>query len=201
MSRLLGQLKKVLICSACILSVTGCRLAPAASRTATLSAKNPFFGTERFRLRELSQKHRRRSFVKRKSDCYNSFMADTKVILLIEDEPLLSNLLRQRFERENFKVIVAEDGEKALAILKNTKPDLILLDIILPKMSGFELMEKLKDDPTLQSAPIVIVSNLGQESDIERGEMLGAIGYFVKAKLSIEDLVHQVTSFLQGSSS
>jgi DNA-binding response OmpR family regulator len=124
-------------------------------------------------------------------------MTDQKTILIVEDETLLANLLRQRFERDGYRVILARDGEEALRILKETKPDLILLDIILPKISGFELMEKLKSDPAFPAAPIVIVSNLGQESDIERGEMLGAIGYFVKAKLSIEELVQQVRNFLE----
>ena len=125
-------------------------------------------------------------------------MPDQKVILLVEDEPLLGNLLRQRLEREAFKVLLAHDGEEALQVLRDNKPDLILLDIILPKVSGFELMEKLKSDPAFKKAPIIVVSNLGQESDIERGQQLGAVGYFVKAKLSIEELVEQVKAFFEG---
>ncbi|MBI4034173.1 MAG: response regulator [Candidatus Brennerbacteria bacterium] len=119
-----------------------------------------------------------------------------KTILLVEDEPLLANLLRQRLEKEGFKVILATDGEEGLKILKTSQPNLILLDIILPKLSGFELMERLKTDPDFGKSPIVIISNLGQESDVERGRVLGAIGYFVKAKMSIEDLVKRVKSFL-----
>ena len=119
-----------------------------------------------------------------------------KTILLIEDEPLLANLLKQRLEKENFKVIHVLDGEEGLRTLKSLHPDLILLDIILPKLSGFEVMERLKNDPTFGESPIVIISNLGQESDLERGRVLGAIGYFVKAKTSIEDLIKKVKSFL-----
>jgi DNA-binding response OmpR family regulator len=126
-------------------------------------------------------------------------MSDTGLILLVEDEPLLANLLRQRLEREGFTVVLGKDGEEALKILKEKKPDLILLDIILPKISGFELMERLKDDPSFQRAPIVIISNLGQERDVEKGQSLGAIGYFVKAQVSIEDLVLQVKEFLKGA--
>ena len=120
-------------------------------------------------------------------------------ILIVEDEPLLGNLLRQRLEREGFKVTLARDGEEALNVLREMTPNLILLDIILPKISGFELMEKINSDPTLASnkAPIVIISNLGQESDVARGQTLGAIGYFVKAQLSIEDLVGRVKEFFQ----
>lgn len=123
-------------------------------------------------------------------------MDNPKKILLVEDELILSNLLRQRLEKENFQVIVAQDGAEAVRILKQEKPDLILLDIILPKMSGFEVMEAMKSDPTLQSAPVVVVSNLGQDSDVERGQNLGAVGYFVKAQMSIEDLVSKIKEFL-----
>jgi len=125
-------------------------------------------------------------------------MSEQKTILLVEDEPLLANLLKQRLEKEGYAVILAGDGEAALSVLKTTHPDLILLDIILPKMSGFELMEQLKDNPAYGSSPIVIISNLGQDTDIQKGRMLGAIGYFVKAKLSIEDLVKRIKSFLAG---
>ena len=119
-----------------------------------------------------------------------------KTILLIEDEKVLANLLKQRLEKEGFNINLARDGEEALKILKNIKPDLVLLDIILPKISGFELMDILRNDPSYNQAPIVIISNLGQESDIEKGQVLGAIGYFVKAKMSIEDLVKKVKGFL-----
>ncbi len=125
-------------------------------------------------------------------------MADQKTILLVEDEPLLANLLKQRLEKEGYSVTSAGDGEEALSVLKVNHPDLILLDIILPKMSGFELMEQLKDNPSYGSSPIVIISNLGQDTDVQKGKMLGAIGYFVKAKLSIEDLVKRIKSFLAG---
>ena len=119
-------------------------------------------------------------------------------ILLVEDEPLLGNLLRQRLDHEGFVVELVRDGESALNMLHTNPPDLMLLDIILPKISGFELMEKVQADPTIQKVPIVIISNLGQESDLEKGQSLGAIGYFIKAKISMEDLVGQIKSFLTG---
>lgn len=123
-------------------------------------------------------------------------MPESKTILLVEDETLLANLLRQRLEREGFRVLLNRDGEEALKTLRETKPDLILLDIILPKISGFELMETLRADPALERAPIIIISNLGQESDVTKGQALGAIQYFVKAKVSIEELVEHVKGFL-----
>lgn len=121
-----------------------------------------------------------------------------KKILLIEDEPLLANLLKQRLEVNSFEVTLARDGEEGLKVLREMKPDLILLDIILPKISGFELMETLRSNVAFQQAPIVIISNLGQDSDIEKGQSLGAVGYFIKAKISIEDLVNQLKGFFDG---
>jgi two-component system, OmpR family, alkaline phosphatase synthesis response regulator PhoP len=124
-------------------------------------------------------------------------MAEIKKLLIVEDEPLLGNLLKQRFEKEGIEVILARDGEEALNILRSTKPDLILLDIILPKISGFELLETMSADPNVEKAPVIITSNLGQDSDVKKGQSLGAIEYFVKAKISIEELVGHVKSVLE----
>ena len=123
-------------------------------------------------------------------------MVENKKILLVEDEPLLGNILKQRLEKENLGVTLARDGEEALNFLKINKPDLILLDIILPKLSGFEVMEKLKEEPSYKKAPIVILSNLGQDSDLEKGQTLGAVGYFVKAQMSIDELVEEVKKLI-----
>lgn len=124
-------------------------------------------------------------------------MPDVKRILLVEDEPLLGNLLSQRLSKEGFEMVLAHDGEEALARLRETRPDLVLLDIILPKISGFELLETLQADPQFEKAPVIIISNLGQESDVARGQSLGAVQYFVKAKVSIEELVEHVKTFLR----
>jgi len=125
-------------------------------------------------------------------------VAEAKKILLVEDEPLLGNLLKQRLEKEGFEVTLAHDGEEALTRLRESAPDLVLLDIILPKISGFELLETLQADPQLERAPVIVISNLGQESDVSRGQSLGAVEYFVKAKVSIEELVEHVKTFLRG---
>ncbi|MAF79682.1 hypothetical protein CL629_01235 [bacterium] len=120
-----------------------------------------------------------------------------KRVLIVEDEPLLGNLLKQRLGKEGISVTLVRDGEEALRSLQNEVPDLVLLDIILPKVSGFELMEKINSDPALagKKVSIVVISNLGQEGDVQKGQQLGAIGYFVKAQLSIEGLVSQVREF------
>jgi two-component system phosphate regulon response regulator PhoB/two-component system alkaline phosphatase synthesis response regulator PhoP len=120
-------------------------------------------------------------------------------ILLVEDDPFLSSLLKNRLLKENLEVSLAKDGEEALNFLKSTKPDLILLDLILPKKSGFEVMEEIRNDPQAQAQelPIIIISNLGQSEDISRGQELGAIEYFVKAKTSIDELVEKIKDFLK----
>jgi DNA-binding response OmpR family regulator len=123
-------------------------------------------------------------------------MADRKKVLIVEDEPLLGTLMKQRLESEGVEALLARDGEEAINILRTTKPDLILLDIILPKISGFELLETMQADPSIEKAPVIITSNLGQDSDVQRGQSLGAIEYFVKAKVSIEDLVEHVKGVL-----
>ncbi len=123
-------------------------------------------------------------------------MAEGAQILLVEDEPLLANLLKQRLEREGFGVAVARDGEEGLKLLREQRFSLLLLDIILPKISGFELMETMRADPQLGQVPVIIISNLGQDSDVAKGESLGAAAYFVKAKISIDELIEEVRKFL-----
>jgi len=120
-------------------------------------------------------------------------------ILLVEDDAFLSSLLKNRLQKENLEVILARDGEEALRLLKDSKPDLILLDLILPKKSGFEVMEDIHSNPLLQAQdiPIIIVSNLGQEADIKKSEELGAVEYFIKAKTSLDDLVKKIKDFLK----
>lgn len=121
-------------------------------------------------------------------------MNNKPLILLVEDDPFLSSVLQLKLEKENFQLVRAVDGEEALKFLitQGLKPDLILLDLILPKKNGFEVLESIRQDPILEKIPVIIISNLGQPSDIERGKSLGVIDYFVKARLSIEELVNKV---------
>ena len=124
-------------------------------------------------------------------------MNQQKNILLAEDEQFLANLLKSRLEKTGAKIQIAQDGAEALKFLKESKFDLVLLDLILPKISGFEVLEAIRADPRLQNIPVMIISNLGQETDISRGQSLGAVEYIVKARVSIEELVNQVKKFLK----
>ncbi|MDI6717886.1 MAG: response regulator [Patescibacteria group bacterium] len=120
-------------------------------------------------------------------------------ILLVEDDPFLSSLLKNRLQKEQLEVIHSKDGEDALKIIKTDAISLVLLDIILPKKSGFEVMEEIKNDPQIQGKgiPVIIISNLGQPEDITKGQQLGAIEYFIKAKTSIDDLVVKIKEFIE----
>lgn len=123
-----------------------------------------------------------------------------KTIMVVEDDPFLSNLLVTRFRASGFNVIKAMSGEEALGVLSSQAPPaLILLDIILPDKTGFEILESIQADPNLQKAPVIITSNLGQDSDIQRGKELGAVAYLVKAQNSIDQIVSKVTEIVNKS--
>ena len=117
-------------------------------------------------------------------------------ILIVEDDLFLANLLSLRFKKENFEVVQAFSGNEALKKLEELRPDIILLDIILPQKNGFEVLESISQNPQTQNIPVIIVSNLGQESDIEKCKMLGAMDYYVKARLSIDELVAKVKNLV-----
>lgn len=121
-----------------------------------------------------------------------------KKILLVEDDSFLSSLLKNRLQKEGFDIVLAKDGDEAVNYLRNIKPDLLLLDLILPKKTGFEVMEELRSNPQLQgnvNLPIIVISNLGQQEDITKSRQLGAIEYYIKAKVSIDELVEKIKGF------
>ena len=119
-----------------------------------------------------------------------------KKILLVEDDQFLGSLMKNRFVKEGFDTDWVMNGDEAIAKLKEAPHDLILMDIILPGASGFEVMEKIIAEPQVGSTPIIIISNLGQQSDIARGRELGAAAYLVKADTPIDILVQKVREFL-----
>ncbi len=126
--------------------------------------------------------------------CYYGGM---KKILLVEDDQFLGSLMKNRFIKEGFDIDWVVSGDEAIAKLKEAPHDLILMDIILPGASGFEVMEKIIAEPQAGSTPIIIISNLGQQSDIARGRELGAAAYLVKADTPIDVLVQKVREFLR----
>ncbi|HPC37567.1 MAG TPA: response regulator, partial [Candidatus Paceibacterota bacterium] len=101
-----------------------------------------------------------------------------------------------RLEKERLNVILAKDGDEAIKKIQETDPDLILLDLILPKKSGFEVLQNISLDPNFKNKPVVIISNLGQTIDVQKAKELGAVEYFIKAKISIDDLILKIKEFI-----
>ncbi len=115
-----------------------------------------------------------------------------KKILIIEDDVFLNELMAKKLIEEGFDVVKAANGEEGLELTRQEKPDLILLDLILPGVDGFEILEKIKDDPEIGQIPVIILSNLGQREDIERGFDLGADDYLIKAHFTPDEIVERV---------
>lgn len=119
-----------------------------------------------------------------------------KKILIAEDEPDMRAILVGMVENAGYEVIPAEDGEKALELAEKERPDMILLDVVMPKMSGFEVLQKLKYSPATQETPVVILSNLGQEEEVIKGRALGAVDYLVKADVHLTDVLDKISKYL-----
>ena len=117
-------------------------------------------------------------------------------ILIIEDDKFLRELIARKLVSEKFEVVTAVDGETGLKKAKQTKPDLILLDLILPGIDGFEVLAKLKADKDLSDAPVIILSNLGQQEDVDKGLEIGAVDYLIKAHFTPNEIVDKIRKAL-----
>ncbi|HEY4518290.1 MAG TPA: response regulator [Candidatus Paceibacterota bacterium] len=116
-----------------------------------------------------------------------------KSILIIEDDRFLREIAGQKLEAEGFAVMSATNGKEALEILATkARPNIIVLDLILPGMSGYEILEKVKQDVNLKDIPVLILSNLGQEEDIDKAKKLGATDYLVKAHFSFAEIIKKI---------
>ncbi len=121
---------------------------------------------------------------------------DAVQVLLVEDDAFLANIYKTKFEMEGFKVRVSENGEIGLKDAKKKKPDIILLDVLLPKMDGFTVLEHLKEDDDLKEVPVILLTNLGQKDDVEKGLALGAADYLIKAHFKPSETVEKVKKVL-----
>ena len=120
-----------------------------------------------------------------------------KKVMLIEDDRFLSSLIRARLEKDGLSVVQSFDGDDAIKRLPDERPDLVILDLIMPKTNGFDVLKSIALMPGLERTPVVIVSNLAQDSDIEKAQQLGAKAYFVKVKISIDDLVGKIEDLVK----
>lgn len=122
---------------------------------------------------------------------------NTKV-LIIEDDRFLRELIAQKLEREKFQVMQAADGEDGLRKLSEQRPNIVLLDLILPGLSGFDVLKKIKEGSENTSLPVVILSNLGQREDVEKGLSLGASDFLIKAHFTPQEIIVKIQAILSG---
>jgi len=115
-----------------------------------------------------------------------------KKVLIIEDESIILSLLKKKLEKEEYEVSTAVNGEEGVKKAKEIKPDVILLDIVMPKLGGFEVMEKLNEDESLKDIPVIVVSNSGQPVELDRARELGAKDWLVKTEFDPQEVIKKV---------
>ncbi len=120
-------------------------------------------------------------------------------VLLVEDDQILGKLYQAKFQKEGFDIQLAFDGQDGFDRMKSFSPDLVILDLIMPKVDGFTFLQKVKDDQELakRGIPILVLSNLGQEADIKKAIDMGAKDFFVKADVSLSQMVEKVRKYLK----
>jgi len=125
-------------------------------------------------------------------------MSDNKKkIILVEDDKFLSEMYVVKLTESGFEVDVAADGEEGLNKIKEQKPDLVLLDIVLPKMDGFEVLRNIKNEPGLKNVSVIALTNLGQKEEVEKGLKLGADDYIIKAHFTPTEVVAKAKKVLE----
>src|SRR6056297_2449377 len=117
-------------------------------------------------------------------------------ILIIEDERPLADLLASKLKKEGYEIENAYDGDEGYKKIKSWEPDLILLDIIMPKMDGYEVMEKINEEE--REIPVIVISNSGQPVEIEKTKKLGAVDHLIKTEFSPTDVLDKVNNYLAG---
>ena len=120
-----------------------------------------------------------------------------KKILVAEDDTYLANAYRVKLTKAGFEVKNAFDGQEAINILQTFIPDLIILDIVIPKKDGFTILSEIKANEKWKNIPVILVSNLGQKEDREKGMQLGATDFFVKTDFSLNDLIQKINNILK----
>jgi len=122
---------------------------------------------------------------------------ETKNVLIVEDDALLAQVLSRVFTEEKFKVVNVMDGLEVMDVAKKMKPDIILLDLILPSLDGFGVLKLLKEDSVTQNIPVIIISNLEEVSDVKSAKVLGAEEYFIKANIQLDKILQFVKKRLK----
>ncbi len=120
-----------------------------------------------------------------------------KKILLVEDDTLISSMYKTKFKADGFEVVIAPDGATALELAKKENPNIVMLDIILPQLDGFTVLEELKKDQATKQIPVIMLTNLGTTEDKAKGEKLGAVDYLVKASLTPAQVSQKIKKHLE----
>jgi len=115
-----------------------------------------------------------------------------KKILIVEDEEIMIDLLQRKLTTEGYETSVARDGEEGLKAMREIRPDLILLDIIMPKMGGFEMMEEMNKNKELKKIPVIVISNSGQPVELDRAQKLGAKDWLIKTEFDPQEVIDKV---------
>jgi len=115
-----------------------------------------------------------------------------KKILLIEDEKIMIDLLQRKLTQKGYEISVARDGEEGLKVMREVRPDLVLLDIIMPKMGGFEVMEEMGKNKELKKIPVIVVSNSGQPVELDKAQKLGAKDWLIKTEFDPQEVIDKV---------
>jgi len=119
-------------------------------------------------------------------------------IALIEDDQTLAKYLCAAFKDDGgFEMLLAPDGEEGVKLVKSKKPDLILLDIVMPKMNGLDALKIIKEDPATSAIPVIMLSNLSQHKDLDTAKKLGAVAFFVKVDMETHEIVNKVKEYLK----
>ncbi|MDZ7799091.1 MAG: response regulator [Patescibacteria group bacterium] len=121
----------------------------------------------------------------------------SKKILIIEDEAALLYALKARLTVDGYSITTVDSGEKALEALEKDEPDLIVLDIILPQMSGYDFLKEIKENDKYRDIPVVIMSNLSKKGDIEKGLKLGAKDYLIKTEFNLDDFINKIKKVIK----
>jgi DNA-binding response OmpR family regulator len=122
--------------------------------------------------------------------------AKPKKILLVEDDQMLREMYQTKFKSDGYEVETAANGADGLSLTKSGLPDIVMLDIILPMLDGFAVLEKVKADETTKNIPVVLLTNLGTDEDRAKGEKLGAVDYLVKANMTPEQVSKTIKKYL-----
>jgi len=113
-------------------------------------------------------------------------------VLIAEDDKFLKNVLKSKLTAEGFQILMTSDGVETMEMVAKEKPDILLLDIIMPRKNGFDVLEEIRLNAQIRDLPVIILSNLGQDEDVKRGLALGAVDFLIKSDHSLSEVVDKV---------